>query len=285
MSTLNTTVPPPYGITERKKQELDQLKQQVTDVQGTVDQYQAIVDSLTAKSNKLTAQLSAAEASKAQALSNKDLLDTMVNDAKDLQNNSEITFDAIVLADAKIKTVAEEIKTTINNLIYSAEVINKLANLVIRKKASNPLISDELVTMVTTAGTDANNAVALTLVALQSVFSAQATSLESEAAMALQLLQATKLYEFMIGEEVDGIQNNNIPSAETPTDPKTTYTIQSLLDYAYTVTSTMYDEALTASKDTINQLNDSQSKLSDAQVQLASLQAGLAAANAAALAS
>ncbi|MGH1385374.1 hypothetical protein [Kordia sp.] len=285
MSPLNTTVPPPYGITERKKQELDQLKQQVTDVQGTVDQYQAIVDSLTAKSNKLTSQLSAAEASKAQALSNKDLLDTMVNDAKDLQNNSEITFDAIVLADAKIKTVAEEIKTTINNLIYSAEVINKLANLVIRKKASNPLISDELVTMVTTAGTDANNAVALTLVALQSVFSAQATSLESEAAMALQLLQATKLYEFMIGEEVDGIQNNNIPSAETPTDPKTTYTIQSLLDYAYTVTSNMYDEALTASKDTINQLNDSQSKLSDAQVQLASLQAGLAAANAAALAS
>ncbi|MFK7748137.1 MAG: hypothetical protein AB8B65_07095 [Kordia sp.] len=290
MSTLNTLVPPQYGITERKKQELDQLTQQVIDAQDTVNQYQAIVDSLTEKSNKLNTQLTNAEANKAQALSNKDLLDTMVNDAKDLQSNSSVTFDAIVLADAKIKTVAEEIKTTINNLIYSAEVINKLANLVIRKKASNPLISDELVTMVTTAGTDANNAVALTLVALQSVFSAQATSLESEAAMALQLLQATKLYELMIGEEVDGI-DNKLPIAKEPEDgaqvikTKKKYTIQSLLDYAYTVTSNMYEEALTASKDTLKQLNDIQSKLSEAQVQLASLQAGLAAANAAALAS
>jgi hypothetical protein len=284
MSTADTKIPQPYGITERKKQELDQLTQQVIDAQDTVDQYQAIVNSLTEKSNKLSTQLSTAEANKAQALSNKDLLDTMVNDAKDLQNNSEIAFDAIVLADAKIKVVAEEIKTTINNLIYSAEVINKLANLVIRKKASNPLISDELVTMVTTAGADANNAVALTLVALQSVFSSQATTLESEAAMALQLLQATKLYELMIGEEVDDIQNE-LPSPETPTGSGETYTIQSLLDYAYTVTSNMYDESLKASKDTTKQLNDTESKLSDAQVQLASLQAGLAAANAASLAS
>jgi len=277
MSTLKTLVPAQqqqYGITERKKQELDQLTQQVLDAQDTVEQYEAIVSSLTQKSNKLQAELATAEGNKTQALSNKDLLDTMVNNAKDLQNNSEITFDAIVLADAKIKIVATEIKTTINNLIYSAEVINKLSNLVIRKKAVNPLISDELITMVTKASTDANNAVALTLVALQSVFSSQATTLESEAAMSLQLLQATKLYELIIGQEVDDIQN------ELPQD-----TIKSLLENAYNITSAMYDEALTASKDTIKQLSDVQSKLSDAQVQLASLQSGLAAANAAALAS
>lgn len=284
MSTSNTTFPQQYGITERKKQELEQLSQQVLDAQDTVQQYQAIVDSLTAKSNKLNTQLDAAEANKAQALSNKDLLDTMIDNAKDLQNNSEITFDAVVLADAKIKDVAKEIKTTINDLIYSAEVINKLANLVIRKKASNPLISDELVTMVTTAGTDANNAVALTLVALNSVFASQATTLETEAAMALQLLQATKLYEIMVGQEVDSI-HNDLPDAEVPTNPTKTYTIKSLLDYAYVVNSAMYEEALTASKDTTKQLNDSKGKLSDAQVQLASLQAGYAAANAAALAS
>ncbi len=276
MSILEITVPKQqrYGITERKKQELDQLSQQVLDAQDTVEQYEAIVNSLTQKSNKLQAELATADANKTQALSNKDLLETMIDNAKDLQNNSEITFDALVLADAKIKTVANEIKTTINNLIYSAEVINKLSNLVIRKKAVNPLISDELVTMVTQAGTDANNAVALTLVALQSVFSSQATTLESEAAMSLQLLQATKLYELMIGKEVDEIQN------ELPQN-----TIQSLLDDAYVITSAMYNEALTASKDTIKQLSDVQGKLSDAQVQLASLQAGLAAANAAALAS
>ncbi len=76
----------------------------------------------------------------------------------------------MVIAKGQTVQVAENINSVINKLIYSAESINKLANLVVRKKAQNPLISDELVSMITTAGTDANNAVAVTLVALKSAF-------------------------------------------------------------------------------------------------------------------
>lgn len=263
-----------YGVTEKKKSELDALSKQVLDAQGEVDQLQAITDSLSEKSTKLQQELTTADSNKATALSNKDLVDEVINNAEDLKNNSKITFDEVVRADVKIKTVAREIKNVINKLIYSAEVINKLSSLVIRKKALNPLISDELITMVTAAGTDANNAVALTLVALESVFASQATTLESEAALSLEYLQAIKLYEFLTGEDSDKI-NNEIPIES----------IKRLLYEAYDISSNIYENTLNASKDTTKQLNLAKIKLSKVEVKLSSLQAGLAAANAAALAS
>ena len=263
-----------YGVTEKKKAELDALSNQVLNAQGEVEQLQAIVNSLTEKSTKLQQQLATADSNKATALSNKDLVDEVIDNAKDLMDNSKITFDEIVLSDAKIKTVAKDIKDVIDKLIYSAEVVNKLSNLVIRKKALNPLISDELITMITTAGTDANNAVALTLVALEAVFASQATTLESEAALSLEYLQAVKLYEFITGTEADDIKDE-LPEKS----------IKELLYDAYAISSNIYEKALTASKDTIKQLSEAKTKLSKAEIRLSSLESGLAAANAAALAS
>ncbi|MEM6684609.1 MAG: hypothetical protein AAF617_02345 [Bacteroidota bacterium] len=265
-----------YGITERKKQEIDFLTQEVLNAEHEVEQYQAIVDSLTDKATKLAGELSTAEANKAQALSNKNDVDTVVNNAKDLYDNSGVTYNEISVAETSIKNVAVEINTVVNKLIYSAEVINKLSNLVIRKKAINPLISDELVTMVTQASSDANNAVALTLVALESVFASQATTIESESASSLELLQATKLYEFITGTQIDKVENDMTTENTS---------LQHYLYQAYDITSNMYDEVLKASDDNTAQLNDAKASLQTAEIKLSSLQAGLAAANAAALAS
>jgi len=269
--------PSKYGITERKKQEIDFLTQQVLDAEHEVEQYQAIVDSLTDKATKLAGELASAEANKAKALSNKNSVDTVINNAKDLYENSGVTYQEVSAAETSIKNVATEINTVVNKLIYSAEVINKLSNLVIRKKAINPLISDELVTMVTQASSDANNAVALTLVALESVFASQATTIESESAMSLELLQATKLYEFITGKsDLDKVEND-MSTKKT--------SLKYYLYTAYDITSNMYEEVLKASEDNTSQLNDAKASLQAAQIKLSSLQSGLAAANAAALAS
>lgn len=276
--SLTALRPTKYGVTERKKQELDELSQKVLNAESSVEQLEAIVSSLTTKSNKLQADLATAETNKAKALSNKDLVNEVVENLLALKNNSEITFNETVLAESKIKTVSKEVSNLIDKLIFSAEIINKLGNLVVRKKATNPLISDELVTMVTTASADANNAVALTLVALQSVFTAQATTKESEAAVALEMLQAVKLYEFVIGQEtVDDIESDVPLSTAT--------SIKGLIDAAYKINENMYNQALAASNDTIKQLNNTKRELSKAQTNLSSLQSALAAANAAALAS
>lgn len=267
-------IPPRYGITEQKKQELDNLSQEVLDAQNNLNHLTAIVNSLTDKSAKLQTKLDAAEADKDQALDNKNAMEDVAEKLLDLVNNSNATFNACVLADAKVKKVAASVNIVINKLIYSAEVINKLSNLIIRKKAVNPLISDSIVNMITTAGTDANNAVALTLTALQSIFTAQGTSLEAESSSSLQILQATKLYEYFIGEDVNDIENQ-LPDNN----------IKTLLIHAYEINVIKYNNILKAYNDNLRQLNEAQRQLSDGQVNLNSLEAGLAAANAAALAS
>jgi hypothetical protein len=258
-----------YGITERKKTELDALTIQVMDAQENVAQYQSIVTSLTGKSADFQTFLATAAKNKTQAYTNKVLVDQLVQSAADLQSNSDIAFNEMVLANARTKTLTANVNAVMSKLIYSAEVINKLATLVIRKKALNPLISDELVSMIITAGTDANNAVALTLIALQSTFTSQATEMESETAVGLEYTQSIALTKLLSGGMAGG----------------STTSLQGLLHKASADAKKNYILIEKASFTTTKQLNKAIANLNTAQVKLKSLQSGLAAANAAALAS
>ncbi|MDE1206973.1 hypothetical protein [Tenacibaculum larymnensis] len=307
MATLNiiNTNPNKYGVTEKKKSELDALTNQVLYAQDKVEQLQAIVNSLTEKSQLLQSQLATEKANKDLALSNKELLDQVVDNVIDLLTASHGTFDKVVCSDSRIKDVSNSIKEVMDKLIYSAEVVNKLSNLVIRKKVQNPLISDELVTMVTNAGKDANNAVALTLTALNSVFASQATTVESEGTMSLEYLYAIKLYEFITGENlsedpvddtskkviniIDKIRLNKrkiiIIEEETTVNEPEKACIKELIYKAYNKASLRYKQVLIASNDAMKQLSEAETALSKETGVLNSLQSGLAAANAAALAS
>lgn len=258
-----------YGITERKKAELDSLNIQVLDAQADVAQYQSIVTSLTAKWTNYQAFLATATKNKATAYTNKVLVDQLVQSAANLQSNSDIAFNEMVLADARTRTLTANVNDVMNKLIYSSEVINKLATLVVRKKALNPLISDELVSMIITAGTDANTAVALTLVALQSTFAAQSTEMEAETAVGLEYTQSIGLSKLLTGGVAGG----------SPTS------LQGLFHQAFTDAKTNYILIERANLRTTKQLNMAKANLNTAQVKLKSLQSGLAAANAAALAS
>ncbi|MCB0837839.1 MAG: hypothetical protein KDD99_14300 [Bacteroidetes bacterium] len=253
-----------YAIIEAKKALLDSLTIQVLNAEGEVEKFQAIVTALTEKLTKFEGFLADAGANRAHTLSNKNLVDQVVQDAKNLLNNSEIAFDEVVIADGVTKRVAINMREVINKLIFSAEVINKLANLVIRKKALNPLISDELVTLVGTAGKDANNAISLTLTALQATYFSQAVSGEAEAAAALEFTQAK---DFVA----------SLTSGKN--------SLQSLIHKAYVDAKNLFQSLQTAVADVIEELNHATAALNKAEVKLKSIQAKLAAENAAALAS
>ncbi len=275
-----------YGITEKKKSEIDNLVLQVLDAQHEVDQFQAIVTSLAQKLNNFQGYLAVADNNRTLALNNKNMKDQLVQSAQDLQANSGIAFDEVTLANAKSKQLARLLKKVMDELIYCVDVVNKLSNLVISKKAVNPLISDELVTLVGIAGNDANNAVALTLVALKSTFAVQASNLEAEGAGALQYQQSISLYNaltFVIHKTSD-IVISRVPS-NIPVIKKIPQSISTLLDTAYDNAKTTFEQMQKACNITTIQLSRATSALNKAQVQLRSLQSGLNAANAAALAS
>ncbi len=273
--TLRTLTPiKKYGITERKKAELDNLTIEVLDAQHEVQQLTTIVEAFKAKYTKFLNFLKIAEENRAQALAAKDLLDEVVQNAFDLRSNSDIAFNEIVNADAKIKEVAQEMRDVMDKLIYTAEMINRLATIVVRKKVKNPLISDELITMIQTVGKDANNAVALTLVALKSTFASQAANMESEAAASLEYSQSMKLYEILTRTNAKGEIN-----------PEQKVSLKSLLYEAYETSKTDYRIAHKASNDALKQLNHAKAQLNKATVNWKSLSSGLTAATAAALAS
>ncbi|WP_394775613.1 hypothetical protein [Flavobacterium sp.] len=266
-----------YGITEKKKSELDVLKNQVIDAQADVQQQQVIVTSLTEKASKYQGYLLTADGNRTHALSNKNLIDQVVQNAYDLAYNSKNAFSKMTISNDDAIEVASSVSDLINKLIYSVEIINKLSNLVIRKKALNPLISDDLITRLNTAGTDANNAVALTLIALKSTLAAEASILESEAAITLEYRQASKLYLNLTDEKSIDMPLSIYPVSKT--------SIRGLLYNAYKETQLAYEKANIANDETTRQLNIANTNLNKAQIKLNSLQSGLAAANAAALAS
>jgi len=271
MSTILDLKPAKYGITEYKKRELDSLTRQVLHAENQVTQLEAIVASLAQKSAVFQDFLTKADTNRTIALSNKTLIDTVLKNAKDLRDNSEIAFNEMVVAKVKTEQVAQNTKRVIDQLIYSAEAINQLANMITRDKSQNNLVSDELVDMITTAGKDANNAVALQLTALKAAFAAQGSNQDSEAACTLEYTQALRWYEILSPDA----------SEAERTDPN----LNALLDTADANANEAYSRAKDANGRTLDQLNLKTTELNKARTNLKSLQLALAAANAAALAS
>ncbi|MBL0358428.1 MAG: hypothetical protein IPP72_16905 [Chitinophagaceae bacterium] len=285
-----------YGITEKKKAELDKLAIQITDAQFEVDQYQAMVDSLTDKQGNFQAMLVYADQNRTRTLNNKNLLDQVVKMVTDLVVSSGIAATEIQKAQKWTGVeLGPQMKKVVDELIYSAEMINKLANMVVRAKALNPLISDIMVNKITTAGKDANNAVALCLVELSSTFASQSANKESEATLKLEYKQAVEVWTALTNFPIPTVAKSNpnvvlIPEKQVDASKKelklsNEFTLFGLLYNAYTTARGYYDKVNTALNIVTKELNEATSKLSAAQVLLNSLQLEYAAGNAAAMAS
>lgn len=272
-----------YGIADQKKAELDLLTAQVNQAQYAVAQQQVIVNSLVAKSNQFNSFLAQADADQATALANFNLVKDAMSSVNALVAGAKFALRQTDAASDGVCKVSAGVAELINKLIFSVEIIDKLAQLINKQKSINPLVPDSLIAFLSKATTDANNAVALTLTALQSCYAAETTLLESLSAMKLGDDQATKLKAKME-------QGWNSPKECTSaaacncgfTDGSDG--IVSLLYRAYQTASLNYKAALQDSNSVTKQLTYAQAQLADATTMLNSYQSGLAAATAAAYA-
>lgn len=285
MSILNV-VPWKYGISERKKAELDALKIDVINAQYEVDQFQAIVDALTAKLSQFNGFLAIATTDKETALKNKNLFDAALHDAKSLLSNSNIAFDAMVEAEYKIGMVGAGMKEVIDKLIFSVEIINRLQKLIVSKKALNPIISDELVKMVTQASTDANTAIADCLVALETCYASTTTGNDSEYSSSVEVEHAQALVQCLTGASANKLPTvtSYVDGHEVFNDTSVPDSLQTLINKAYQDALTNYDFALKADEETAAELDVAQYNLDKATVKFNALNRAYAAAEAAALA-
>jgi hypothetical protein len=199
-----------YAINEKKQAELDSLSAQISRVQYQVEQLQTVVNSLTQKNTDYETFLADAENNRATALNNLNQVKLVLEGIKEMNRKACLTAQQTFNADQKIKETATQVSILINQLIYSVEIIDKLALLINKKKTSGIIISNDLVSLVTTASADANNAVASTLTALNSCYAAMTSGTEANMVTVLECMQGIKLYELISG---DTVGMNNIREA------------------------------------------------------------------------
>lgn len=190
-----------YAINEKKQAELDALTAQVSQATYQVEQLQAIVNSLTQKNTDFAVDLASATADRDTALSNLNLLNQVINSIKKMIRTSTLTLDQTSKADNKISQTASQLALLTNQLIFSVEMIDKLALMINKKKASRSTLSDQLVTIINNSSADANNAVAVTLTALNSCYVAMASSSKAEKITLLECKQSIELYGLLTGDE------------------------------------------------------------------------------------
>lgn len=273
------------GIADNKKADIDALTEQVNSAAYEVIQMQAVVTSLTAKSVQFSEFLAEADANKTTSLTNfnlaKDALSSVKNVLAGITSASKQTSTAANF----VSRVSSQMAVLINKLIFSAEIIDKLTQLMNKQKSINSLIPDDLIKYLTKATTDANTAVASSLTALTACYATEATALEANSMTEVELTQVQALYDKMIvGFDVSsaGLTANKNEFVLTLTNESTG--VMALLKQGYDDAVADYQSALNANNMVTQQLQYAQANLDSASIELSSLQAGLAAATAAAYA-
>ncbi|MZG43860.1 hypothetical protein F6X34_13325 [Dickeya dianthicola] len=189
------------GIAEKKNAEIDALVNQVNSAQYRVNELTAVVTALTAKQAYFATLLSDADAKKDTALAHLNQVKSLVANVEELRRYSQQVQQQTEKSRSKVKDATDDIALLIEQLIFSADVIEKLSGCVNRQKAANNVIPNELVTVLNQATTDANSAVALTLTALQSSYATAASADEAGSVATLEFQQAVQLRQLLVGDD------------------------------------------------------------------------------------
>lgn len=191
------------GIAEQKNAEIDALTSQVNKAQFRVNQLTTVVTSLTAKQANFAALLTDADSKKDAALANLNQAKTLVANVETLQRYSILVSQQTDKSLRKVRETSNHMAELIEQLIFSADVVEKLSGFVNRQKAANNVIPDALVAVLNQATSDANNAVALTLTALQSSYASAASVDQAGSVSALEARQAQQWLTLLTGTSAD----------------------------------------------------------------------------------
>lgn len=264
------------SIADKKNSELHALSGLVTQSQFDVARKQAILTSLQAKASHFGQVLAQADADQQAALANLNLGKDVLSSASSLAVNMKKATGKCAEASNGATTVARDMAKLVGKLILAVEFINKVGQLVNKQKSNNPMVPDKLVENMSKAATAANNAVALTLTALQSCYLAEATLLESRNVLALGATQSQDLSTRMTSG-----WNAQSGKVTLPGVDGAGAGVVALLQQAYDDAKGRYSAALAGKDIVTKQLSHAQLQLDDAMLMLNSYQSGLAAATAA----
>ncbi|RQO77882.1 hypothetical protein DBR40_07915 [Pedobacter sp. KBW01] len=254
-------IPKNEKAAKNSKFNIDRLKFQITQTQQLVNISEHTVNSLTSKNSDLQLSLDSWTNKNALAKDDNIVVEQLEQVVAELKNNAEVAFDEISQANTQVNALFRSICTVQDKLIFTSSLLEKLINLIARKKAVNPLISDDLVSLIATAGKDANNAVALVLIAIQSTIAAQKTEMEAESILKLVTHHVSALKKL-----INHVGENNEQAS-----------LSELLHMEYDNTNKKIKHFYKSKTAAALQLSEATRVLNEAQTKLSSLQSGMQA--------
>ena len=117
-------------------------------------------------------------------------------EVNDLKNEVNSNVEEIAIATENANKLELDTKKLVDDLANIFTSVNRFSNDVIKKKAINPLISDELISMVSCTTKDANAVQALMINALESSSITASSILETKKALNLVAEQVNELSSF-----------------------------------------------------------------------------------------
>lgn len=197
------------GVATQMNADIESLSNQVDNAQYKVDELTAVVQSLTDKQSHFAALLAEADTKKDTALDNYNQVKVIKTDFEELEKYSGAVNLQTTGVHKDVSDTAATMATLVDQLIFSADVIEKLSGFVNRQKSVNKVIPDELVNVLTQATADADNAVAVTLTALQSSYASVASANEARCVSNLETRQAVELYTLLMEGKIDHEKHEN----------------------------------------------------------------------------
>lgn len=259
------------AMADRKKADLEMRTLSVQAAEMEVNELQAKVNALQQVVDQSSINLEKAHTSKEAALKNVDGCNSLLHSVTHLHLHAQTLKKQSSQANALTVKTTTEVSDLIKNLIYAGEQVNLFAEMVYKKKQANPLISDELISVLEAANAYLNAAIAATLNAFEGCYISYSTAGDVVILTHLEEKKASILLERMTGDKTT-------LSAQTSDQPKS---LQPLLVRAYKLAAKEYDRSFAAQEIVIQQLGDAQIKFETVTQNLRSQQAGLDAAMAA----
>lgn len=250
------------NIAQLKLAEISALSTTIDQVQNDVAARQSTIDSLIARNALFSDRLAQADAIRDTALANLNITQASMTATDALATASEEVNRQASETDAALSKIAEKKVELVRQLAFVASLLEKAGHLINKQKASNPVIPDTLISVLSQAGSDCANVLALGLTAQDACMVASSTMNGTHSSLELAQKQVATLKGMLATDggpagEHGGVFGN--------------------MKGIYSSGMEHYDAALAVNTNATNQINHASATLATAKAKLASLQMGLAA--------
>jgi hypothetical protein len=267
-SNLTHLEKPLLDLTAQKAATINKLIILVEDAKRALAEAEATYESVQAKSDDLDSLLKSATDGLTIMTDQNSLALDVSQEVNSLAQTTKVALQTANKTYSDTQNLLKSAQQVVDATISAATEITLTAQVIMKAKASNALISSELVTQASVAATNANKAVSLIIIALTSTFNALSSANQANNTLETVIAEVSQLKKLVVSGDVESSKKQKMP-------------IASQISAYYTEAKSAKEEAQETSDAAQRSVIDARDNLTLATTKLSNAEASLSAAEAA----